>query len=121
MNWRIRAWIGVRSSGVSAAALGMISLHLARQLRVMVAAMLSLPAPVFKYMFDNLFARPGLHPPVQLSAVHVLDVAAEHPLVTERVPQPALPVAVELVRERVDHLAARRHRPRPQPVHVRHG
>ncbi len=67
-----------------------------------------------------LLLGPGLHPAFHLVPADVLDVGAEHPLVPERVTQPAGPVAVELVGERVDHLAPRRDGPLPERVDVGH-
>ncbi len=43
-----------------------------------------------------------------LGCGHVLDALAEHPLLTERVTQPAGTFPVELICQRVDHLGARR-------------
>src|SRR6059058_5476992 len=77
------------------------------------------PRPAPRSDPSALLLGPGLHPAVDLVPVDVLDVGAQHPLVTERVAEASGAIAVELVGQRVDDLAAGSDRSLPERVDVR--
>src|SRR3977135_3369496 len=77
------------------------------------------PSPARRSEPSVLLLGPGLYCAVDLVPVDVLDVGAQHPLVTERVAEASGAIAVELVGQRVHDLAAGGDRSLPERVDVR--